>query len=217
MGRRPEWLLQESSPNSLVSLFSLFLFEKFFLLKPATLYKEGPVLSHRPPLQLDWGLSRLGPLKAGLHSLCECSPPLCVCYFVLIPLPATSSNQVSPGAAQTLFGRGWSCWPGSLPRVLQQTRQVLGLWLQPPWSPHWSQGPYCPEALSLPFDFSMSSEIFGLLSSYMLGYCWLFTLFLGRSARCFTRVQGGVESAPTYLTANLALPCSTFYPKENER
>ena len=98
----------ELAKDPQVFLFSLFLFEKFFLLKPATLYKEGPVLSHRPPLQLDWGLSRLGPLKAGLHSLCECSPPLGVCYFVLIPLPATSSNQVSPGAAQTLFGKGVS-------------------------------------------------------------------------------------------------------------
>ena len=37
----------------------------------------------------------------------------------------------------------------------------------------------------------------------MLGYCWLFTLFLSRSARCFTRVQGEVESAPTYLATIL--------------
>ena len=33
-----------------VSFFSLFLFEKFLLLNPAALYKEGPVLSHGPPL-----------------------------------------------------------------------------------------------------------------------------------------------------------------------
>ena len=37
----------------------------------------------------------------------------------------------------------------------------------------------------------------------MLGYCWLFALFLSRSARCFTHVQGDVDSAPTYLTAIL--------------
>ena len=37
-----------------VSFFlSLFLFEKIFLLNPAAPYKEGPVLSHSPPLQLD--------------------------------------------------------------------------------------------------------------------------------------------------------------------
>ena len=35
----------------------------------------------------------------------------------------------------------------------------------------------------------------------MLGYCWLFALFLSRSARCFTHVQGEVDSSPTYLTA----------------
>ena len=33
------------------------------------------------------------------------------------------------------------------------------------------------------------SSIFGLWSSYMLEYCWLFTLLL-RSARCFTGVEG---------------------------
>ena len=51
----------------------------------------------------------------------------------------------------------------------------------------------------LPSDFSVSSTIFGLQSSYMLGYCWMFSLFLRRSARCFTHVQGKVDSAPTYL------------------
>ena len=34
----------------------------------------------------------------------------------------------------------------------------------------------------------------------MLGYCWLFSLFLSRSGRYFTHVQGEVDSAPTYLT-----------------
>ena len=73
------------------------------------------------------------------------------------------------------------------------------------WSLHWSQGPYCPEAISLLFDFSVSSTLSGLLSSYMLGYCWLFALFLSRSVRCFTHVQGEVDSSPTYLTAILVL------------
>ena len=60
--------------------------------------------------------------------------------------------------------------------------------LQPPWFPHRSQGPYCPSALFLPSDLSMSS-IFGLRSSYMLEYRWLFALLL-RSARYFTGVEG---------------------------
>ena len=37
--------------------FFIFLFEQFLLLNLAAPYKEGPVLSHHPPLQLDLGLS----------------------------------------------------------------------------------------------------------------------------------------------------------------
>ena len=139
--------------------------------------------------------------NSALLSWCPQSP--WVYHFVLIPLPATSSNQVSSSAAQTLFGRGGSHWPGSLPGVLQQTWRAWGLGLQPPWSPHWSQGPYCPEAISLSSKFSVSCTIFGLLSSYMLGYCWLFALLLSTSARYFTHAQGEVDSAPTYLAAIL--------------
>ena len=39
----------------------------------------------------------------------------------------------------------------------------------------------------------------------MLGCCWLFALFLNRSARCFTHLQGEVDSTPTYLAAILHL------------
>ena len=46
--------------------FSLFLSGKFLLLKPATPYKEGPVFSHSPPLQLDQGLSGSGLVKSQL-------------------------------------------------------------------------------------------------------------------------------------------------------
>ena len=49
--------------------FSLFLSVKFLLLNPAATYKEGPVLSHSPPLQVDWGLSESGPLMAQLSTL----------------------------------------------------------------------------------------------------------------------------------------------------
>ena len=92
-----------------VSFFSLFLFENFLLLNPATPYKEGPVLSHSPPLQLARGPSRSGPHMAQLSTLPRQHPQsLCVYHFVLIPLPATSSYQVSLGAAQALFGRGGS-------------------------------------------------------------------------------------------------------------
>ena len=46
--------------------FFTFLFENFFLVNPAAPYKEGPVLSHSQPLQLDWGLYGSGPHTAQL-------------------------------------------------------------------------------------------------------------------------------------------------------
>ena len=85
-----------------------------------------------------------------------------------------------------------------------------GLGLQSPWSLCWSQGPFCPEAIPLPSVFSVSSILFGLLSSYMLGYCWLCALFLSRLGRCFTHVQGEVDSAPTYLATILRIPVIFF-------
>ena len=108
--RRLELLLQENSPNCpQVSFFFFFFFEKILLLNPDAPYKEGPVLSHSPPLQLERGPSRSGPDMAQLSTLPSlCPQSLWDYHFILIPLPATSSNQVSLSAAQTLFGRGGS-------------------------------------------------------------------------------------------------------------
>ena len=55
----------------------LFLFEKILLLNTATPYKEGPVLSHSPPLQLDWGLSWSGHHTSQLSTL----PNWCTCLL----------------------------------------------------------------------------------------------------------------------------------------
>ena len=52
----------------------------------------------------------------------------------------------------------------------------------------------------------MSSTIFGLQTSYKLGFYWLFTLFLRRLARCSSWAQGEQGSAPTYLTIIFQLP-----------
>ena len=72
-------------------------------------YKEGPVLSHSPPLQLYQGLSGSGSHMAQLSTLpSQCPRSPWVYHFILIPLPATSSNQVSHGVAPALFGRGGS-------------------------------------------------------------------------------------------------------------
>ena len=100
--------IPQTAPKCLF-FFSFFLFEKFILLNPAAPYKEGPVLSHSPPLQLDLGLSESGPDMAQLSTLLSpCPQSPWVYHFVLIPLPVTSSNQVSLGAAQTMFDRGGS-------------------------------------------------------------------------------------------------------------
>ena len=101
--------IPQTAPKCLFFFLPLFLFQKILLLNPASPYKEGPVLSHSPPLQLDQGLSRSGPNTAQLSTFPTWYPQsLWVYHFVLIPLPATSSNQVSLGAAETLFGRGGS-------------------------------------------------------------------------------------------------------------
>ena len=70
------------------------------------LYKEGPVLSHSPPLQLGGGLSGSGSHAAQLSTLLsQCPQSPWVYHFVLIPLPATLGNRVSHGVAWALFGR----------------------------------------------------------------------------------------------------------------
>ena len=73
-------------------------------------YKEGPDLSHSPPLQLGQGLSRSGSQAAQLSTLLgqRLRSPW-VFHFVLIPLPVTSGNQVSHSVAQALFGSRGGC------------------------------------------------------------------------------------------------------------
>ena len=70
-------------------------------------YKEGPHLSHSPSVQLDRGLSGSGSHMAQLSTLPSQHPQYpWVYHFILIPLPATSGNQVSHSIAQALFGSG---------------------------------------------------------------------------------------------------------------
>ena len=55
--------------------------------------------------------------------------------------------------------------------------------------------------------FSMSSAIFGLQTSYKLGFHWLFTLFLRRSARCSSwHRENWALLPPTSLPFSLFLP-----------
>ena len=73
-----------------------------------------------------------------------------------------------PGHSQCCSGLVWQ-WRGPLTRLSPRSPVAgparAGLGLQLPWSPCWSQGPFCLEAISLPSVFSVSSVLFGLLSS----------------------------------------------------
>ena len=73
--RRLELLLQGNSQSAPEGLF---LFGKILLLNPAAQYKEGPVLSHSPPLQLYQGLSGSGSHMAQLSTLpSQCPRSVC--------------------------------------------------------------------------------------------------------------------------------------------
>ena len=107
----------ELAKDPQVFLFSLFLFEKFFLLKPATLYKEGPVLSHSSPLQLDWGLSRSGPITTQLSTLpCWWCP---LSLWVLMAPVCLHLHLYSPPCDFKQPDLSWCCsnlvWQGSDP------------------------------------------------------------------------------------------------------
>ena len=173
-----------------------FLRKSFCSILP--LHTRKCLSSHTAHLSLlDRGLSRSEPYTAQFFTLPTCAHSLCEFttlhpYFPLCDLkqpglsqccsslvwqgrePLTGLSPRSPGAG--LGARGWG---GSRP------------------GPALVPGTLCPEAIPLPSVFSVSSILFGLLSSYTLGYCWLFALFLSRSARCFTCVQGEVVSVPS--------------------
>ena len=119
---------------------------------------------------------------------------------VLLRPCLAAEGAVNPALSQELCSRAGQHWAWGYSRP--------GLW-------HWNQGPYCPEAISVPSDFSMPSTIFGLQSSYMLGYCWTFALFLRRSTKGFTSVQGEVDSAPTYLATIFSPSYLTLMWREN--
>ena len=112
--------------------------------------------------------------------------PLCVSHFISIP----PSDFQDPGPSWL-----WAALPAlqgeraddlTPPHILWQ---MPGRGPQQPRSLHRYKGPYCPCTISSLSVFSMSSTI-GLQTSYKLGFCWLFTLFLRRSARCSSCAQG---------------------------
>ena len=94
--RRLELLLQGNSQSAPEGLF---LFGKILLLNPEAPYKEGPVLSLSPPLQLDWDCPGQG--------------------------PTWPNSQFSPASAHSLSGfTTWSSFPSLW---LQATRSLTVL------------------------------------------------------------------------------------------
>ena len=106
---RGGWSCCRSIPQTAPEYLSFFFFtfsEKFLLLNPATPYKEGPVLSHSPPLQLDRGLSVSGPNTAQLSTLPSWE------HMVSVGLPLHSYSRAprdlkQPGLSQCCSNLVW--------------------------------------------------------------------------------------------------------------
>ena len=128
-----ELLLQKNSPNCqrvfpFVFTF-FFFFEKILLLSPAPLYKEGSVLSHSPPLQLDGDCPGQGPTgpsshlsPAGTHGLrgfttSSLFPSLrhqaTRSLTVLLKPCLTGEGAVNPSLSQLSCGRPGRRGPGA--------------------------------------------------------------------------------------------------------
>ena len=102
----------------------LFHFEKILLLNPATSsYMEGPVLSHSPPLQLDWGLSGSGLHTAQFSTLPGWCPWCLWVYHTLSLFPYCDVKQLGllvllkcclagEGALSSALSQESCCRPG---------------------------------------------------------------------------------------------------------
>ena len=161
--RRLELLLQGNSPKCPRGSFS-FWEKSSCLILWLPPYKEGPDVSHSPPLQLGC------PHQDRTHGPTCNSPQPATAVSLGFPLhpysPPCDFRQ--PGLSQCCSGLVWQR-RGPLTRLCPRSPAAgptrAGLGLQPPWSPRWSLGPFCLEAIPLPSVFSVSSVLFGLLSS----------------------------------------------------
>ena len=98
-------------------------------------------------------------------------------------------------AFPALVGEG-AGWFDSSPRILQQ---LSGWGLQQPWLPHISQGPYGPNAISLPSVFQCPVQILAskLHISWVSIGCSLCSSEDQLGPRCSRWGQGDVGSPPT--------------------
>ena len=137
---------------------------------------------HRPTLLPSLGITCLpsfsGNDPANVHSLSRWKPPLCVCQFIFIP----HSDFRHPGPS-------WCCsnlslWQGREPLTwLSYKNPVAGLAGASPVAAAVLVPMLVPETLSIQSNlltvwFFKALYNFGLQPSYLMGYHWLFTLFL---------------------------------------
>ena len=164
MERRLELLLQGNSPKCPGGSF--FFFGKILLVNPVAPSVQGRAC----PLTQPTSPARPGAVRVRIpHGPTFNSPqpaPVVSQGFPFHPYsPPCDFKQ--PGLSQCCSGL---VWQGTEPLTRLSPRSPAagpareGLGLQLPWSPRWSQGPFCPEAIPLPSVFSVSSVLFGLSS-----------------------------------------------------
>ena len=146
----------------------LFLFGKILLLSPAA----APSIQGRACLLAQpTSPARLGTVQVRApHGPTLNSPqpaPMDSLGFPLCPYSSPCDFK-QPGLCRCCSSLVWQereLSAGLSPRSPVADPSGSGLVLQSPWSLRWSQGPVCPEAIPLPSVFSVSSILFGLLSS----------------------------------------------------
>ena len=163
--RRLELLLEGNAPICPGGSFSFG--EIILLLNPVAPSIQGRAC----PLTQPASPARPGAVWVRIaHGPTFNSPQPAPVVSVGLPLPPYSPpcNFRQPGLSQCCSAlvwqrRGTLTWLS--PRSPVAGPAGAGLGLQLPWSPCLSQGPFCLEAIPLSSVFSVSSVLFGLLSS----------------------------------------------------
>ena len=198
---RLELLLQGNSPKCPRGIFSFGEKSSCSILW-LPLYKEGPDVSHSPPLQLGRGLSPSGSHTAQLSTLFGQLPVVSLGFPLRPYSPPCDFRQV--GLSPCCSGLVWQ-WRGLLTRLSPRS-PAAGPARGKPGAvaalvPGLVPGTFLSWSNTLTFCFlsvfcTFWSPVF-LNSGLLLAIC----LFLSRVGRCFTQVQGEVNSAPTYLAS----------------
>ena len=163
-----------------------------------------PCLSQSPTFQPEWRLFGSGSVTtqlfpASVHSLSGCTLPLCICHFVLI-LPSDFKNTGPSWCCSNLVWQRWEGLTWLSPKNPAADLVGTGPGAVATLVPALVPGTVLSRSTLLTVWFFNVLYSFGLQAWDMLGYHWLFTLFLRKSASCSTAEQGEVDSAPTYVT-----------------